>query len=265
MLLDSPRLGGNLSAAAQLSSYPIFGLAKPDLLMSVFTRAFFNDLVGTADAFKGWGNYLESPMLYCGLISLLLAPQAIFFLRGKQRALLCVVVVVCVMPLLFPFYRYLFWGFSGSYFRTLSLFQTIALLIAALVALSAIERERRFSSFILASAVGIYLVGLFAPAFAPKEVLDPQLRIVVTVFLAIDILLLYGLSSRRWSSIAKIGLLALVCVELGWFSSITVTHRDVMSSAELRERRGYNDSTVDAVEYLRSVDSNFYRVDKNYS
>jgi uncharacterized membrane protein YfhO len=265
LLLDSPRVGGNLSSVAQLSAYPIFGLAKLDLLMSVFTRAFSNDLVGTADAFKGWGNYLESPMLYCGLISLLLAPQAIFLLRGRQRALCSVVAVVLLAPLFFPFFRYLFWGFTGSYFRTLSLFQTIALLLAALVALSTIERERRFSTFILASTLGICVVGLFAPAFAPKEVLDPRLRIAITGFLAIDVLLLYGVSATRWSSIAKLGLLALACVEIGWFSWITVNRRDAMSPAELRERRGYNDSTIETVEYLRAVDNNFYRIDKNYS
>ena len=265
LLLDSPRVGGNLSSFAQLSSYPVFGLAKLDLLMSAFTRAFSNDLVGTADAFKGWGNYLESPMLYCGLISLLLAPQAIFFLRGRERYLFCAVAVVWLMPLFFPFFRYLFWGFTGSYFRTLSFFQTTTLLLAALVALSRIERERRFNTFILISTLGISIVGLFAPAFAPKEVLDPQLRLVITSLLAVDILLLYGISSTRWNLAAKVGLLAFVCVELGCFSWITVNKRDTMDSAELRDKRGYNDSTVEAVAYLRSVDGNFYRVDKNYS
>jgi uncharacterized membrane protein YfhO len=58
----------------------------------------------------------------------------------------------------------------------------------------------------------------------------------------------------------------IICVfELTYMSWSTVNNRDTLRKAQLTERIGYNDYTVDAVKYLKSIDKSFYRINKDYS
>jgi len=195
----------------------------------------------------------------------LLAPQFLLIARGKKRVLLVVVFSLCLLPLVFPFFRYLFWGFTGDYFRTLCLFQTIVLLVVALYALSSIERHSRVYRTLLAFTVLILLVLLHVPLLAGHDLFAPPIRMGATVFVLVYSFCLVGLSSSRSTTFAAGMMLLAVCVELGWFSSTTANDRKTIDSSELDQPIGYNDQTVEAVEYLRSIDTSFYRVEKHYS
>jgi uncharacterized membrane protein YfhO len=59
-------------------------------------------------------------------------------------------------------------------------------------------------------------------------------------------------------------LLAAVLVELVYFSDITVNDRPVVTGVENRQKVGYNDYTVEAVNYLKARDKSFFRINKNY-
>ena len=60
-LLNSPRGSGTTSVVATLSSLPLFGLESHLHYITAILRPFSNDLLGTADGFRGWNNYLEAP------------------------------------------------------------------------------------------------------------------------------------------------------------------------------------------------------------
>lgn len=64
----------------------------------------------------------------------------------------------------------------------------------------------------------------------------------------------------------KVILFALVCIELISFSNITVNYeRSSLNSDYISSKKGYFDSTLDCVEYLKKADKSlFYRIDKNY-
>ena len=57
-----------------------------------------------------------------------------------------------------------------------------------------------------------------------------------------------------------------VFAELTLFSALSerYTQRRKISSEYLKQHKGYYDDTMEALEYLRSVDRDFYRIDKNY-
>ncbi|MBN1353343.1 MAG: YfhO family protein, partial [Candidatus Omnitrophica bacterium] len=60
-------------------------------------------------------------------------------------------------------------------------------------------------------------------------------------------------------------LLLIICIEMGYLSSITVNKRTIVSAREFKQKTGYNDHTVDALKYLSSIDKGFYRINKDYS
>jgi len=77
---------------------------------------------------------------------------------------------------------------------------------------------------------------------------------------------LFGLSQN--SSIkhtSKILLIVLCVIEVTYLSGITVNKRDVVTQSILKEKVGYNDYTVEAVNYLKQTDKSFYRLNKDYS
>ncbi|HXG37239.1 MAG TPA: YfhO family protein [Bacteroidota bacterium] len=264
-LLESPRVQGELAAVGQLSAQPVFKLIDPFLLMSLVARTFSLDLLGTGDAFRGWGNYLEAPVLYCGLLTLLLAPQLFLRVTGKKRVLLFVVTGCCLLPLVFPYARYLFWGFSGPYFRTLSLFVVLPLLLIALQALSAIEREGKVDRIALWS-VAFSCIGLLSvPMLAPSDALDSTLRIGVFAFLVVYAVLVIALTSLKFGRVALVGIILVVIIELAWFSWLPVNKRDALAASDLEQRGLYRDETNDIVRLLRARDPGYYRIEKDYA
>lgn len=264
-LLESPRVQGELAAASQLSAQPVLRLIDPFLLMTLIARLFSVDMLGTGDAFRGWGNYLEAPVLYCGILTLLLLPQLFLRLTGKQRVVLLTVTGLCVLPLVVPYARYLFWGFSGPYFRTLSLFEVIAILLGALYALSAIEREGRVDRIALVSAGGVCIGLLSVPFFAPYDAIDATLRFAVFGFIAVYVVLLVALTIDTFKTVIAVILLLAVSVELAWFSWLTVNKREVITATSLHQRGLYQDETASIVRLLRDRDTSFYRIEKDYA
>src|SRR5262249_46279119 len=72
---NSPRGSGLTSHTAKLLSFPVFGLESQSFYLTAILRSFSNDIIGSGSSFRGWNNYLEAPMSYCGLLPLLLLPQ----------------------------------------------------------------------------------------------------------------------------------------------------------------------------------------------
>ena len=75
-------------------------------------------MLGTGDDFRGWQNYLEAPLTYCGLLCLLILPQVFVSGHGSPDYLRLFLAGMLI-PTVFPWFRYLFWLFQGDYYRTL--------------------------------------------------------------------------------------------------------------------------------------------------
>jgi len=263
-LLQSPRVGGEASFFRILSSRPILELASSFLLMSCVARTFSIDLAGTGSGFRGWMNYLEGPIIYCGLLSLLLAPQA-FLVKRRLRLIFFVLVGVCTVPLILPYFRYLFWVFTGDYFRTMTFFISLVILYLGLRALSFIDQHRKLNSTTLFISLSVILILLYLPFVGQNGFIEDNLRIFITMYLITYAILLALLGHEKYRRYAKIGILLMVCVESAHLSGIPVRKRPVISSDELTQKIGYNDYSNEAVSYLRSIDQTFYRVEKDFS
>jgi hypothetical protein len=264
-MIDSPRGTGTVSLAAELKQHPIFGFVEPANLSTSLLRFFSSDLLGSDFDFKGTGNYLEAGIYYTGLLSLLVAPLVFTFLNRRKKILYLVFAMILFLPIFFPWFRYAFWLFTGDYYRAVSFFSGLVLLLFTLESFNHILEWGRVKFTVLLTSYSIMLLLLFYPhSSAEQDLIDTGLRNVIVGLTTIYFALILMLKKPTLRTFSKAGLLLIVCVELAHFSSITVNHRQVVTGEELKQKTGYNDYTVEAVEYINSIDKSFFRTGKDY-
>lgn len=262
-LLESPRVGGSNSLSHTLMAQPMFGMAQNDELGTAILRFFSNDILGSGMSFKGWKNILEAPMFYCGLLTLLLAPQVFPILDKKVRLFFITFLGVWLLPILFPYLRFAFWLFTGDYYRAYSFFVGLILLYYALLALDHIIKNRKLNIPILIGTAILLLI-LLNIHLSGEDVVDTSIQGLVAVLLVIYSGILYMLASPKNILKFKYALLSLLCLEVLYLSNITVNQREAVLASELVDRVGYNDYTTDAVQQLQAQDKTFFRIDKSY-
>jgi uncharacterized membrane protein YfhO len=280
-LLDSPRVVGNLSRSNEMFSDPIFKFASLDNICVYILRMFSTDIFSVAadSPFKKNPLYLESAVGYCGLLTLILVPQIFYFLNKKKKILYGCILACFIIAIIFPFFRHMFWFFSGDYYRLFSFFFVIILLYYAIRGLDIIDKESKINKIPLFITLGILLIlinskysggnGLLAvaagsQALIPDTLIDKNLKITITCLLILYSTLLYLFTFPKFKSSVKIILLLSVVVELVYFSNNTINKRNAFTPEILKQKAGYNDYTNEAMEFIHSADNGFFRVAKDY-
>ncbi len=267
LMLDSPRVGGDASFFSNLLSKPVFGFENKEHNVTAVMRLFSSDLLGTGSNFKGWQNYLEAPLFYCGLINMLLIPQIFIFIDRKRKILYSILLAIFIIPVIFPFFRYSFWLFTGDYYRTFSFLVVFILLFISIQSLNYIIKNSKVNFTIIIITLLILLIVLYYPYeyLQNKKILNAGLRDIVAVFLVIYSLLLYLIQLKKIKNLIKVLLILFISIELSVFSNITINNRPVIMGSESKQKIGYNDYTNDAVSYINNKDKSFFRINKNYS
>lgn len=263
---ESPRVGGEASLFARLQQAGMFDPAEDVLRFTTVFRSFGSDMLGTGSNFKGWQNYLEAPLFYCGIFCLVAFPQFFSSLNKRQKYFYGILTFVFCLPIIFPYFRYAFWAFSGDYFRTFSLVIIFFMVMFSARAIHYIEQQGKLNKIVLGVTVLFLLFLLYTPAPQFKGAINTSLRSFATFLIFAYAALLFGLSQK--SSIkhtSKILLIVLCVIEVTYLSGITVNKRDVVTQSVLKDKVGYNDYTVESINYLKQIDKNFHRVNKDYT
>lgn len=265
-MLESARVSGDTTYFDTLTTAPILGMADSQNYMTTILRAFSSDILGTGLNFRGWYNYLEAPLFYCGLLTLLLIPQVFASISKKQKIMYGVFLGVWLLPAIFPYFRYAFWLFTGDYYRAFSLCVDVCFLFVGLNALHHIDRSGKVNNIILGVTTVVLLVLLYYPYTDQTGVINKDIQSTARNFIVLyaGLIFLFGYLKSKIG--IKIALLFLVFVELTYFSYTTVNKkRTAITTKELKQKVGFNDYSVDALAFLEKSDNGFYRVDKTYS
>jgi len=245
-------------------SWPILKPADPYQMATGILRTFSNDLLGAGSAFKGWYNYLEALAFYCGLVILLLFPQIFIYLPNRRRLLFGCMAALCLLIVLFPFFRYALYLFTGDYYKGgVSFIISLVMMFAGVFALDAMCRGRSVRMGLLTVTLLLLIALLYFPYPGVENFVDPDIRDLVTVFLCVYVLLLWQMS-RKDTKLIRGLLLAVVIVEAGLFTSITLDQRMVVTAEQLSQKIDYNDYTLDAVAWTKQHDPSFFRISKDY-
>lgn len=263
-MLNSPR-GSTRIGHAWPTPEHMFQAGSSTYYLTAALRFFSNDILGTGNDFRGAGNYLEAPIFYAGLISLLIFPQVFVRARPIHRILYATFVCLVILPIAFPWFRFLFWLFHGGYFRTFSLFSILGILTLSMSAFSHYLEKGILNRPLLVLTLLASLAILYFPSGAMQALVDPNIRNWVAIFLVLYAgLLILGQLLKRQAMAGRL-ILGLVAIELVCFDRITISSRPTVTKTELRERVGYNDVTTDALRDIKSDDRSFYRVTKTWS
>lgn len=264
--IESPRVGGEARLIDKLKLQPVFTPGEPILRFTTTFRAFGSNMLGTGNDFKGWQNYLEAPLFYCGLLSLVTFTQLFVTIKKSQRIAYGILAGIFLIPIFFPYFRYTFWAFTGDYFRTFSLIIILLLLIFSAKALDNIIKTGKLNLPVLGVTIAFLLFLLYSPAADFETFINQGARSSATMIIILYGAILFGLSRQgNIKALASISLVLLCFMEMTINSSNTINDRDILTTAEMAERTGYNDYTVDAVKYINDHDKSFFRVNKDYS
>ncbi len=200
-------------------------------------------------------------MIYGGLINLLLVPQVFLASGRKKKILYAAWCGLFAIPIVFPFFRYALWLFSGDYYRVFSLLVTTALIFLGARALD----QNQISWRVLVCAVSLCLLALYFPYPYVLGKLIKPLRLGIAVGLVTYTVLLYLLRYEKIKMPVQVCLLLVLVFELVYMSRHTLGGRQVVSGAENRQKTGYNDYTTDALALMGLSDKSFYRVLKEYA
>ncbi|HLP21312.1 MAG TPA: YfhO family protein [Chitinophagales bacterium] len=260
LILSSPRVTGSVSHISALASKSIFALADRDFYASFILRMLGNDQAGNALDYKAWGNYLEAPMQYGGILSLLLVPQLFLIADKKIKWRYITALFLVLIPVVFPYFRYAFWLFSGDYCRTFSLFIVVLQTLTTLRVLQVVITHRQINipGLLITSASLLCFVFLFKASNADTRPFVVLFLVAETGFLAL-------IAFTKYYSLATTLLPLLLAIELLTLSSGTINNRNMMRQVELEARTGYNDYTKEAVSGIRSDANHFSRVYKDYT
>lgn len=257
-ILISPR---GIGSASPLTKSAFLSFESARHYVTVLARLISNDLLGTGDGFRGWQNYLEAPLTYCGILSLLLFPL-LFQRRGRGRNSVIVVCLILFTPTVLPWCRYVFWLFEGDYYRTYSLFCVLAVLTLSMVAFSRYVAGEKMNVGLLVATSAAWLSFLYLPFQASQALINPGVRAAATIYLCLYAgLLLTGHLLQR-QSLAGAALVVVSVVELVHFNGISITKRTYLTKSEFEAPAGYNDETQDALRDIAAVEKTFFRVTK---
>ncbi len=269
MILESPRGSGSSSYAHILASAPLSGLEQPGYyianLGTCVMRFFASDLLGSGNDFKGVQNILEAPMFYCGIPCLLLMPQVFGFLSKKARIAFVVILGLWLLPVIFPYFRYAFWLFTGDYYRAYSFFVSMIFLFYSLQALELVMQKKKLNLVVLIVTVVLLFILINYPFFPDKDFLNTGVYGFVCLMLVVYAALLFFMAKPGSPAYMRYIFVGAIFVELVFLSSTSVNQRDSVTAAELSQRIGYNDYSKDALNVIKKTDNTFYRVDKNYA
>lgn len=234
-------------------------------LASAFLRTLSIDILGNPLTYRGFMNYPEAPMYYCGLVCLLLIPQLFYFLKGKIKFVFAVFLAIWLLPNIFPYLRFLIWLLKGDYFRAYSLLVTITLIIYSVLSLDYIIRYKKISINILTGTlIGILFLTALSLYPFDKNIIDIHILIGVIILLLFYALCLILFHKRENKKIYLWLIITGTVLELLYMSDTVANKRQAVSMIDFKDKLGYNDYTIDAVTYLKKKDSAFYRIDKDY-
>ncbi|MFN8356648.1 MAG: YfhO family protein [Spirosomataceae bacterium] len=267
-ILDSPRGSGDVSYTASLMGTSVFQLASKEEFSSLFNRLFSPNLSGYVDQFKGWSNYMEAPVLYCGILSVMVFPQAFAVLNRKEKIALSITFGILVLVCVFPFLRRLVWLFTGDYYRSISLFVAIWMIYGYTQALSRLEQGQKLNLVVLIATTFCALIVLFFP-YEIKATSSKNIRPVVAVLVLLYTVILLFYRSNTYRTWSQLVLLVLLVGEILFLQYPTINKRKLATYDLLFDfgaNKGYNDGVKEAVALLKKRDkSPFYRIEKDFS
>jgi len=251
------------SAVSDLKQTSLFSFSSGEEYDSILLRLFSNDLLGTGNDYKGWFNYLESPILYMGLPCVIFIIAQVTKTTLKQKLTYSILLAICILLIVFPWFRYAYWGFNLNYFRSFGFFINIILFFIAIQGFNNFIINKTNNNYLLYVIAFMFVILFIYPGNVSGNIDNPQ-RMFVSLFLLIYAGIIYFYKQAKNRNELKWALILLVVVELGMQSHTTVNNRNTLTDEDIQSGKLYGDSTLQVLDWIKKQDTGFYRIAKYY-
>jgi uncharacterized membrane protein YfhO len=192
-------------------------------------------------------------------------PQ-IFLATTRRKAIFFgSLLAIFIAPVIFPYFRYAIWVFTGDYYRGFSFFVGLIFLFYTILVLQELLGKQRINLPLLIITAAFLLILLYFPYPNIKNLVDKDVQATARNFILLYTLIA-GLSFiGSIKQYALIALLFLPVFELGIVNTTSLHQRSVVSRTELSQKTGYNDYALDAAKMINKEDPGFFRISKNYT
>jgi hypothetical protein len=267
-MVNSSGRAESIKAAGAVSSYgtkmdvSMFETAPRAEYSNILLRAYSNNLMGTGNGFRGMMNYLEAPLLYYGLAMLLFLP--FFFVGQDKRTRIAygVLLGAVLMLLIFPWFRFAFWGFRLDYFREYTMLIGAVLLILAMRGLNTFVAAPGKTHTWLAPVATLVAIVLPFTLAKPATLIDPsQKTSLVLLLLGLGgVATAYAVTRRKD---LLLGLVVLASIDLSYNAYTTINKRDLLTTQEIDQGMLYGGSSLKAINWIKSQNTAaLYRIAK---
>ena len=230
------------------------------LIASVYTaffKTFSTNIYGILE-YYGSRNYLEDPLFYCGILTVILIPLVFSYISKREKIAYTISILLIFIYIFSPFIRYALSGFSVNYYKISSFWIIIIMLYIGSHSLSCIIKNRQISKLTLFITILILmcLVGILGY----NRKFDTIYYYFIYIFILLYAVMLFMINGSNIDKIMKI-ILILVIAEIFVMSWETTNIRNTLSL----NTAGYNDGTERAIKYIENHDKSlFYRIEKDY-
>ena len=262
----SASLGSNLQAGENAIDYSEHG-------STMILRFFSNDIIGSGSNFQGWVNYFEAPVFYIGILSLLLFPHIFNYLNKKEKIVYGSFLGFWLLTLIFPYLRHAILAFTGDYYRFgFDFFIPFILLFFSIKALNEVDNSFKINYYMLGIIPIILIILLFLPyRFTDfqgneiKNIIDEDIRNVIIFLIIAYTGFIYLYSKQKFRTVSQFAIIFLLIIELSYFSHKSYDDRIPLMKTEFKkDKAGYKDGTIEAVNFLQKIDQSFFRIEKDY-
>ncbi len=265
VMLSSPRIGLNIS------QFPLFKLDKLIYYITSILRLFTNNGAGTGEYYYGYINYYEAPILYSGILTLIMIP---FFLKSldlRKKRIYSILGLIFIIFLILPHFSAMFNSYSVITYRWTFVINFL-MITAAVHGLNYYEENSNFKK-VIATVIGLLIIIILTLLVGYFNIPDIKNNLKVSLkylcipifFMFIYTLVLKLYTLKNLKEHVKKAIIIVVIFELIISSYLSVfRNRAVVNEKYFVEKVGYNDYTNEAVQYIKQHDDSVYRIEKNY-
>ena len=242
-------------------------------LLNYYLRTIGMSINGTAEKyFSGEHSYLVDGAMYCGIFVFLCVPIFIFLIK-KQKRIWYILGYICVGLYVFlPKLRYLINGYGCPGFRLSSLWIIILMLLTFIDGFNALYLSDGFKSYEKMMVIATLLVNvLIMVAALPSGYVQSNWfwgLSFVLILINGGLLLVGTIKPDKMPLLIK-GAVCVLVVEVLMVSNEYINgrqtlYKDIDKTVATYGTGIYEDGTKDAVDYIESIDNDWYRIDKCY-
>ena len=262
-MIGSSRVSQGAEGIGRLTS--VMDFMGFDGYRTLFYRLISNDILGILDdTYAGVGNWLEDPVYYCGILTVLTVPLGLYAMdKGRKKWYILSFVSIMIYNG-WSFVRYVANGFAGAGWKLSSLWVIVLLMIMAAAAWQEAEilEEKKVGRVLALTDVVIIILSV---AFIKEGV--QFLYLAVSLFFCICLsVLLYRMRMEQDDTrkrYYKYILLLTTFLEIICSSYRVINNKAVLNTDVLEQKVFYNDGTEDLLASVED-ENDFYRVDKQF-